>query len=450
MGTKSLLVLLLSSLLSADVKPDLDLLAQSHFVDVVSVQNAPEYMVYLKALPKQEDYLATPLSHVVFKPQWKYYSYKQSGQLIAVAELAPEHQWFNAAIYNTLTLQGRCDSCQVALADKVLFSKQDNFIIGDFQKEFSLNPLRKRVDLRHLKYLVVLIKEKKDLKLSSITFRSHFSRKNRSQKSYSVWVWKSQDLNYELLHKKKIKRVYLQMDKGFEKSATKLHNEGFEVYGLDGDPHDIFSPLRLQNSLKRIIQLNTSKQVVAGFQIDVEPHVLKDFDIDKTKHIKAFVTLVSLLSKSAHQHKLAFSLVTPFWYDALYFKKRPLIYTLIDLSDETVLMSYRSDPNSVLRISADELSYASYRHKKVQIGVELMPIADERHKLYKITKKLPCITKKRFEEDCVMLIPETQYTIKGSALSFDGQSKRLKTLLESPILYPAFEGFVFHHMRGLH
>jgi len=450
LGIRALLTLLLTALLSADAVPDPELLSQSRYIDVVSVQDAPEYIVYLKDLPKQENYLPTPLERVVFKPRWKFYPHKASGQLVAVAELSADQQWFNAAIYNTLSLEGSCEGCQVALADKILFSKQDNYIIGDFQKEIDLDPLREKIDLRHLKYFVVLLKHKEALQLPAITFKNRFVPKNKAVPMRSVWVWNSQDLDTKLLHKHHIARVYLQLDKGFEQRAKALHEEGFEVYGLDGDPNDIFDAKRLERSLERVIRLNTSEQIVSGFQIDVEPHVLNDFDIDQAHHLDAFVRLVTTLSKQSHHKKLAFSLVTPFWYDTLTYKRRPLIYTLIDLTDETVLMSYRSDPNSVVRISADELAYASFRHKAVQIGVELMPIPDETHKLFALGAHAPCIIDQQLRQECLMLRPKTTYSVKGSTLSFYRQPKQLERLLRTPIVYPAFQGFVFHHMRGLH
>ena len=448
MGIRSLLILCISLLLFG-VEIDRKLLSQSKYLDVVTLTGADAYVVYLQKLPLQEHYVATPLDKVLFKPEWKFYPHKASGQIIAVAELAPKDQWFNAAIYNTLSLQGSCKECQVALADKILFSKEDNYIVGDFQQNINLDILRERIDLRHLKYLVLLIKEKQDLKVSGVTFENHFDVKAKTSSMRSVWIWKSQDIDLAVLHKNSIRRIYLQIDDGFEKHAKILYNEGFEVYALDGDPHDIFDAKRLYTDIDRIVQLNVREQVISGFQIDVEPHVLKAFDIHQEEYLHAFATLVNKLTQRAHNHTLAFSIVTPFWYDSLIYKKRPLIYQLIDMVDETVLMSYRSDANSVLRLSADELAYASYHHKKIQIGIELMPIADENHTIYTIEGSTPCIVETALEEACAVLKVQKSYRVKGKALSLYGQPKALKQLLSTPIVYPAFEGFVFHHVKGL-
>lgn len=448
MGTRSLLILSISLLLSAQ-QLDMKLLSQSNYLDVVTLKEGTGYISYLKELPRHEHYVATPLDKAVFTPHWNFYPHQASGQVIAVTELAPSQEWFNASLYNTLSLQGSCKGCKVALADKILFSKEDNYIIGDFQQTIDLDPLRKRIDLRHLKYLVLITKERDALDLSSVTFENRFAQTAEHKEKQSVWIWKSQDIDHALLHKNKIGRVYLQIDDGFEQQAKRLFDEGFEVYGLDGDPHDTLDPKRLRKDLGRIARLNAAKRVISGFQIDVEPHVLKDFNIRQERYLHAFVTMVTELTALAHRHTLAFSVVTPFWYDTLYYKGRPLVYHVIDTADETVLMSYRSDPNSVLRISADELAYASAQGKKVQIGVELMPIADERHTLYAIETSRPCIAQKHLQQECHMLKEQEHYIVKGRTLSLYGQPASLETLLATPIEYPAFEGFVLHHAKGL-
>jgi len=450
LGIRTLLTLILTSLLYADTTLDPTLLSKSNYIDVVSVKGAADYVVYLQKLPVQERYLSTPLKRVTFKPQWKFYPHKASGQIVAVAELAGDDTWFDAAIYNTLSLVGSCHECKIALADKILFTKQDNYVIGDFKGEIDLNTIGDKVDLRHLKYLVLLVKDKDDLQLPSFSFEYQQRSDSKELATRSVWVWSSEDLDYRLLHRTGIQRVYLQLGPEFERDAKALFHEGFEVYGLDGDPHDVFDDQRLKKGLARIAKLNTHEKIVMGFQIDVEPHVLADFNIHKIDYINRLVRLVSTLTEEAHRQQLQFSLVTPFWYDTLIYQQRPLAYTLIDRVDEMVLMSYRSDPKRVLRISADELTYASYRHKTIRIGIELMPIADERHELFALTKSGPCIVKERLEPRCLNLEAQQEYVIKGSTLSFYDQSKALRELLTTPITYPAFQGFVFHHMRGLY
>lgn len=182
----------------------------------------------------------------------------------------------------------------------------------------------------------------------------------------------------------------------------------------------------------------------------MEPHVLKSFDINKTLYINQFVSLVKKLYTFSNDNALQFSVVTPFWYDTLMFHNRALIYTVIDHSDEIVLMSYRSQSQEVLNISSDELSYSSYRHKVVYIGVELMPIADEQHELFSLDRSQSCIVGTHLSDTCITLLPEQKYQVKGSNLSFYDAPKHLDDLLSREVHYPAFGGFVFHHIKGLH
>ncbi len=113
-------------------------------------------------------------------------------------------------------------------------------------------------------------------------------------------------------------------------------------------------------------------------------------------------------------------------------------------------MSYRSNAKAVIQISEHELLYASLKHKYLRIGVELMPIADEEHHLYKLGQPKPCITAQKIQKECRDMTFLQHYTTKGSDLSFYQQHNQLQKLLETPIDYPAFKGFVLHQMRALH
>ena len=446
--TLTLFILFGLSLSAVDL--DTKLLSKSHYIDKVTVNGSVAYVRYLRNKSSDEKIIYKDLDHAYFKPKWNFYTQPNKSDIIAVSELAPTDRYFNGALYNTLELEGECHDCTIALADKRLFEKKDNYIIGAFQKSIDLDALRTNIDLRHLKYLVVLAKSASDIKLTSLHFLNHFDTKKLQHQKPAVWVWRAQDIDLDKLRRHHIKRVYLQVGKGFEAAAKRLYKNGYEVFGLDGDPHHIFNPEALYKSLERVIRLNHDRPIVSGFQIDVEPHVLKSFDINKALYIDQFVSLVKKLHTLSNDKGLCFSVVTPFWYDALEFHKRALIYTIIDNSDEIVLMSYRSHPQEVLNISSDELSYGSYRHKVVYIGVELMPIVDEQHELFILDKTVPCIVEKHMNDRCITLLPQQKYRIKGSNLSFHDAPQRLEDLLSREIQYPAFGGFVFHHLKGLH
>jgi len=447
---KTGLILLLFPFLLAAAAPDKKLLSKSNYIVHVTLSDGSDYIVYRKDPPHDAAVITAPSRPLLLAPEWKFYYQKEQNRTIALATLGSETKRFDASGYNRIDLDGHCHDCQVALADQRLYEKEDNYIIGSFKPQINLDKIRHKLDLGKLKYLVVLAKRREDINITSLLFHNQFSTYRHSKTALSVWAWSAQDIDLHVLKKHAVKRVYLQVGPGFEKMAKLLYDQGLTVYALDGDPHDIFDPKRLQKSLQRVAALNKKAAVISGFQLDVEPHVLPGFNLHKEEYTAKLVSLLSTLSQEVHHNGLQFSVVTPFWYDTVLWKSRPLVHTVIDLADETVLMSYRSNVEDVLRISENELVYASLHQKSVRIGVELMPIPDEEHQVYKLGKKEPCITLGSLENECRELIPYSNYTVKGSTLSFYKQQKPLEKLLHTQVQYPAFKGFVLHQMRALH
>ncbi len=449
MGIKAGLIFLFAFEMISASALDMKLLSKSSYLDQVTMPDDTQYIVYLNKLPKD-----TPeknnIKETYLQPKWKFYHQKRTNKTMAIATLAPQNNWFDATSFNTLDIQGKCKDCQVALADKTLFLKEDNYYIAPFSSHVHLNQTSQKLDFKELKYLILTADKKEDINVTSLLFHTRFPSGISFEQHLSVWAWAPNDIDLPLLKKHHIQRVYLQIAKGFEKVAKTLYQNGLTVYGLDGDPHDIFDAKRLQKSIKRIAALNLHEKIISGFEIDVEPHILKSFNLQKEDHIKRFMTLIHTLAQELHRHGLKFSIVTPFWYDTLKWRGSPLINSVIDTADETVLMSYRSNAKAVIKISEYELVYASLKHKDLRIGVELMPIADEEHHLYKLGQPKPCIAAQKIQQKCRNLTFVQHYTIKGSDLSFYQQNDQLQKLLEMPVDYPAFKGFVLHQMRALH
>ena len=449
MGIRAgLIFLFVFEMLSASAV-DMKLLSKSTYIDQVTLPDGAQYIVYLDQLPKDPPE-KNNLREIYLQPKWKFYHQKRTNKTMAIATLAPQNNWFDATSFNTLDIRGKCKDCQVALADKTLFLKEDNYHIGPFSSRINLDQTSRKLDYRELKYLVLTADKKEDINVTSLLFHTRFPSDTLRPLPLSVWAWSPNDIDLELLKKHHIQRVYLQIGQAFEKVAKELHQNGITVFGLDGDPHDIFDARRLQKSIERIAALNLHEKIVSGFEIDVEPHILKSFNLQKEDHIEKFMRLILTLSQDLHHHGLEFSVVTPFWYDTLKWKGKPLIDSIIDTADETVLMSYRSSAKEVIHISEYELLYASLKHKDLRIGVELMPIDNEEHHLYKLGQSKPCIASQKVQQACREMSLIQHYSVKGSDLSFYQQNSRLQKLFETPIKYPAFKGFVLHQMRALH
>jgi len=425
------------------VELDMKLLKESNAIELVKPLKSHPHFIYHQ---KKGDEIQTPPDPYVYKmtPEITFFDYKN--KVMGIVPLADNHHYLNASFFDTIHIEGKCSNCFVAISDKALFLKEDNVKIGKFENIISIAKLRGKIDFRRLKYLIFFAPHKEDIDIKKITFLH--TPKEPSLEKPAVWIWSSRDVDIKKLKAHAIKRVYLQVDKDFQTAASLLYDNGIKVVALDGDPSYIFNEQKLMQNIQKIVKINTTKKIVQGFQIDIEPHTLKGFGLHKEEYLQKLVALSHTLYTTLKKNGLEFSVVIPFWYDGIYVDNKSVAYSLIDASDEVVLMSYRTDPVSVLKISADKLAYAETRDKKIKLGIELMPIEDEYHYLFDKKEIEKCKTIPNFPESC-RIEPSSQFEVKGGSISFFNQKNKLSSLLTTNFQYRSFTGFVYHHIGGL-
>ena len=376
--------------------------------------------------------------------------YPKGDHQLYLYDLSREEHYLDAAPYDTLVIEGTIpDGVRFALADAEHYRRDDNLPVTITDGRLTLPPLWKELDLRRLKYLVAFVPLEKQLTLQAIRFRHRAPRAASRVFPLSTWVWQTDPFDPTALKNPALQTLYIQMAPLTPDVIAVAKQYGKTVYGLDGDPHDILDPARLVNVIKTLGHLRKRfPDTVQGFQIDVEPYLLSDFPRHRTDYLERYLTLIRLLSREAHAVHLRFSLVIPFWFDNLYVQGKPLAFHAVDVADEVVIMSYRTTAEAILEIAADTLAYAQYRHTPVKLGLELKPIPDEQHRIYKIENKRSCLEGDRIVP-CRPLKLLQDFTVRGDTISLHDAPEKRKAILNHPIGYETFSGFVLHDYAEL-
>jgi hypothetical protein len=259
-----------------------------------------------------------------------------------------------------------------------------------------------------------------------------------------TWAWNPENVTSSRLKTQPVERIYMQMKTGFFEALERIKDSNITIYGLNGSPQDIFSDIHLLKDIDTLSILKKKFPFIQGYQVDIEPYLLTVYKENPEKILNQYLTLIQKLKRYTQKHSLKLSIVIPFWFDHLYVKDKNIGFHVIDIADEVVLMSYRSDMNKVFSISKTLLNYAKYSNKELRIGIELMKIEDESHTIYNMIQS-SCLSSVGVHEKCILLDKTNQYTVYGKEISFYKQTEKLKHLLTYPIPSSSFKGFVLHH-----
>jgi hypothetical protein len=388
---------------------------------------------YFRPLEEEKFYLGE-LPQMVFD---EFQKFRGRNGWIYLVDLSSGGKYFDALPYDTLELNASLKHFRLALADERLSKWEDNRIVAQDLKKITLSPDIKGLDLQRLKYVVILTRE--PLGSVELVFKKEDHAHRFTDPHRALWAWRADRVEPKRLKATGIGRIYLQIGPGFSPAAESIASEGIEIYALDGSPSDIDHFEALARKFSKL-PLHSIK----GIQLDVEPYLMKEYRLDPHEVLERYLKLLGQIKRWCHVHDLRFSVTVPFWFGTLKSRGEAIFPKILQEVDEVVLMSYRSDPKEVLRISADALRWGEWMQKRVDIGVELKPLDDEEHIIYQVEASNPCIAANIFHQKCWQLKQIRRYTLSGSSLSFYGNPKGLAALLRTPIPYSSFGGFVFH------
>lgn len=341
----------------------------------------------------------------------------------------------------------------------------------------------------------------------------------KSKMNRATWIWHIEDwlqhpeiLDLELpfLKAQAVGDLYLQWPDLSTQSKSalvqlvqRLHQEGFRVHALDGDPHFALKAQhdKLYQIVQSILDFNhdaASDARFDGLQLDVEAYLLPEFYGLHAEQIKRdFIHVIAEVYRRVEPEKLDFGVAVPLWLDQadeftaqlprLEFEGQEALLSehLQQHSDYIAVMDYRTQIWGAAGILAgieQELSYATRHQKRVVIGLETMALPDEQ--LY-LLRGQPQADRPDIGQAALMIWPTAEMSegwqmrylpvgqpapsekisaqvyfwplsfyveTPASALSFAGSGAVLPGVIaqiESDLrLQPAFAGLALHHGRS--
>jgi hypothetical protein len=280
-----------------------------------------------------------------------------------------------------------------------------------------------------------------------------------------IWVWDFQRVRgqerevMERLSRDNIKKVYIQISgdlEAFRPLLQQAKERAITVFALDGSPDAIDDFRSLLEDVSKIREFNRTHPdtTFTGLQIDVEPYLKKDFHLRKNDYVRQYLMMARELSHFAGGDvRLSFAL--PFWFDKLVIDEKPLSFHIIDIADEVVIMSYRTDYRELLEISSAVLCYASAVGKPVFLGLELNRLPNEEHF---IVDKREVLGVSLLTQDKRILLKDPhdglpalrRYAVKSEKITFFQKKDKLPALMATTPPYRSFSGYVIHSYEGLY
>jgi hypothetical protein len=388
----------------------------------------------------------TPSNEHNYSIEFKKKRYDSKYGILDIYDLSHNNQYLNAINFTNLQIEGNLNGCRLALSDKQMFQQEDNLIIKN-NSNINFNEIYQKIDLSRLKYLILFNKSNQCNINKLVLINNRQEKIDPKNYARSSWVWQPKNIKDEYkLDKFNIKTVYMQMNNNFTAATTRLPHK--QIYGLNGSPSDIYNYQHLINDIHKLSKIKKSNNNIIGYQVDIEPYLLAEYSSKREEILQKYIDTLNSLKHVCHENGLKFSIVIPFWYSNLYIDNKNLAHIVVDIADEIVLMSYRSDLTKVIDISKDILSMGSFSNKPVKIGIELMKIEDEKHTIYKIVSK-DCLENQAVNPKCKSMIKIKDYTVLGSSISFYNQTYKLKNLDSISIPYNSFNGFTLHFYSKL-
>lgn len=233
-----------------------------------------------------------------------------------------------------------------------------------------------------------------------------------------VWAWNRLD-NLSKTSLYSISTVYLQrhnteIDESFRQDARQLNHYSFWL--LDGNTASIDDPSSIQYDLSILDQALKEHIAIQGLHLDIEIYTRPDYTPASQENLwHRYLLKLKAVSEELHKKGLKLSISIPFWLDSISINHRPLSDQVIDIADETVIMSYRTNPNDLLATVEHELNYADTSKKSIFLAVDLSPSKES----------------------------------NAQQLSFFNHKDRLEEVLMMSIHHTSFKGWVFHSLDDI-
>ena len=428
-------ILIIATLLHSTYAENLDI-KQGDILEKVKYSNGK---IVISKIKNSKEKIFTPTAKkIVYRLKSKKLHTKYG--YIYLYNLSKNGNLLNATPFDNINIIAT-NGVKLAIADSYLAQKEDNILLPS--NNINLSSLATKIDLMRLKYVIAISKRPLQQEpISKIVFnKKDFNSNNKP--TISAWAWNPNNISSKKLEKLHLSRLYLQIKDGFQDSLKNTKN--LEIFGLDGSPSDINNIKKLLKDIELLKSLKKDYPNIKGFQVDIEPYLLPQYNENKSVIWRKYLTIISKLKQACQRVDLKFSVVIPYWLNHITLNGKNVGFEVVNIADEVVLMSYKSKAKLIKEISKDFLNYAHLVGKKVKIGLELMPIENEEHTIYKVQEIADCIAKNHFEKSCKILKEQNHYILRGDSISFFHNINDLKKIIKTPLNFSSFDGYVLHH-----
>lgn len=445
---------------------------QAVAIEIVTVAGKLSHIEYTGQQPTATP-LPSPLPTLSFRnPRLSSYgsltktghhSYRRTGSGPGglIFDLATPGQARDLLAYQTLSVTGKIrGNWSLALADVTMATQEDNLLLGKLgtgdSTSFPLGPTASSLDLSRCRYLILRLDGTSgSLDVHSITF-------NRNEPPpkhivHAAWLWDNRltannpEQLFKTLFSHNITRIYLQVDDNLEQFFPFLKQaagQGVSIWALDGSPSGVtdFPPLLRRIDNVAAYNLRHPDATFAGFQLDVEPYLLKDFALRRGYYSAHYLALLEAAATHCHRGSLLLSAALPFWFNQIPINGRNLSWEAVRRVDEVAVMGYRTDYVELLELTRHVLAAGEKLGKPILLGIELTPLPDETHDILKrVSRNDPhAITLAGAQWHTV-----SSYTVPGSRLSFASQKLSLSNMLKKKPPFISFSGWVLHSAETL-
>lgn len=171
----------------------------------------------------------------------------------------------------------------------------------------------------------------------------------------------------------------------FVENTEAVQANGAKVwYLISGDPSFDY----IQDQIDMIVAYNSDHaEKVEGMSFDMEPWIaFEDQNSSENQESwQAYLDFMETAKEMLHESNLSISISIPFWIGLQTEASptgRPLDYEVIDIADETLLMTYTVFAERIEPYTHASLHYASEVGKKVKVALEMVENSDENISFY--------------------------------------------------------------------
>lgn len=208
-------------------------------------------------------------------------------------------------------------------------------------------------------------------------------------------------------------------ENSFVANSEVLQSDGVDVWYLISAVTPYPSDEYIEEQIQIIEHYNaTHTKNILGISFDVEPWITfaEQNTTQNQEAWQEYLDFLARMDEMLKEKNLQTSVMIPFWLDTIseaFVTQKPLNDEVIDRVDEVVVMAYSNQIKNILSYAQSSLSYAQEVHKKVKIAVE-------------------------------MVASETD------SISFYENPQDIQLLLQTPVSYTSFDGYVIHTLDAFY